>query len=430
MSKQGITVIDAVMGTGKSTWIIEQIIAHPGEKYVVVVPLLTEVERYRDKLAEHRATFAPESIGKQTTKAEAFKSMLAEGTGVIITTHSLFSSWDAECFTHIAKHGYHGVLDETVALVEETDISEHDYQMLLSSGYIEEHAIDGKDNLIAITDTARTPEYVGQFNKFVRHAQRNNLVKVNGAMYIRTIKPESLTSFKSCFVLTYMFPGSEMDCWLRLYGLEASLKTLKEDEITGTRTLVDHLGEYSGMEFLDLITLVDTPTMNAVGRKGRKQGTPLSNEWFHKATAGEQKQLQNNLANMAHHMTRRFARDVIGDTTSHHGYYFMWSAKLEIREAMEKKLPYRRIPTKALSPFGDNHKERDTDREIFVAYNQRATNDYAHKGCLAYLTAPFLRVPISNFFAACGLKFDGTLFMLSTLLQWVWRSRIRRREEI
>jgi hypothetical protein len=241
-----ISVIDAVMGTGKSTWIIERVKQNLAEKFVVVVPLLTEVERYQNALKEHRAVFAPSDVDPESpeikNKLNSFKAMLQAGTDVIITTHALFSLWDTECFNHISRHDYTLILDETVDLVQEAHISNDDYQMLLSSGYIKEESRNGTENLKSISSTPKTQHYSGEHERFIEQALLNNLIKVDDSKYIQTIKPESIEAFSKCFVLTYLFPGSQMDCWCRLYGLEVAHKTLERNEDTGELTLVDHTG--------------------------------------------------------------------------------------------------------------------------------------------------------------------------------------------
>ena len=138
----------------------------------------------------------------------------------------------------------------------------------------------------------------------------------------------------------------------------------------------------------------------------------------------------NDVANFARHYTGRFIRDVIGDDCTHPGYYFLWSVKNSYRQIIEKGLPYKRVPQGATLPLNDDAAETEQDRECFLAHNQRATNRFAHKGCLAYLTTPLPLVPIKNFFTAHGLDYNNETFMLSTLLQWVWRSRIRNGLEI
>lgn len=418
-----VTIIDAVMGTGKSTWAINEMIKDHSQKYVVVLPLLSEVKRYMEALGQHRAVFAPEpGYSDQIitpTKLDAFKAMLQDGTGVIITTHALFSMWDAECFEHIKTHGYICILDETVDLVEETTISGHDYRMLLSSGYIEEESYHGNENLKAIHSTPRTPMYEGEFSRFIRHALLNNLVMVDGKICIRTIKPENIVSFKHCYVLTYMFPGSQMDCWFKLYGVGVNHMTLVRDVLMGEIYLQEHPGIYSGAEFAHLITLESSPGMLAVGAKGRKKAIPLSTNDFESMDHRRLEQIARNLLNFTWRKTEAFVKRVIGDDVSHIGYYLLWTTKNKFRPKLEGKMRYRHVPG-----------YEGLEKEIFLAHNTRATNDYSHKACLAYMTTPILRVPITKFFRSCGLDFNDDLYMLSTLLQWVWRSRIRNFEEI
>lgn len=428
-----ITIIDAVMGTGKSTWIINHIIQNNQKKFVVVLPLLMEVERYEKDLKQHRPVYAPHvdiNTPDLDTKLKAFKNAIFGGAGVIVTTHGLFMLWDDETREHIERQGdYTLILDETVDPVQEADIKKDDYQLLLTGGYIREVDIPGKRNFKSISRTEKTEEYDGKLKPFIRHASRSNVIVIDDCKYIRTIKPESITAFDSCFVLTYMYPGSQMDCWFKVYGLGVSHKTLIIDDYTPELTLADHPGTYSGTDFVDKITLVETPGMNAVGKKRRK-GVPLSKKWFEKIKPEQLRELKNNLANMARHLSKKFIKEVIGDDVSHPGYYFLWSVKNAYREALEKGLPYKSVPRSASIPLDDEQQETEADRACFLSHNQRATNMYAHKGCLAYLTTPLPLVPIKNFFSAHGLDYNDNTFMLSTLLQWVWRSRIRNGQEI
>ncbi|MUK89280.1 hypothetical protein GMD78_12950 [Ornithinibacillus sp. L9] len=55
----------------------------------------------------------------------------------------------------------------------------------------------------------------------------------------------------------------------------------------------------------------------------------------------------------------------------------------------------------------------------------RATNDYSHRECLAYLVNRFLNPIEKKFFEQYGDEIDQDTWALSELIQWVWRSRIR-----
>jgi hypothetical protein len=215
-----------------------------------------------------------------------------------------------------------------------------------------------------------------------------------------------------------------------MYELEVTIKTLVRDADTGKHVLMEHTGEYSGKQFKHLIALVETPGMNTVGKKGRTKGIPLSNGAFEKLTPAEWKKLQANLANMARHKTQKFMKGNMCDDSLHPAYYFMWSSKLEHRSTLEEGMPYKQVPKSAPLGFKEGHQERVTDRECYVTHNQRATNDYSHKAVLAYITTPLPRVPLKSLFTDLGYVFNSDIFMLSTLLQWVWRSRIRIDETI
>lgn len=431
-----MTIVDAVMGTGKTTWVIDQVKQNTHEKFIIVVPFLPEVERYANALKEYRAIFAPMDIDQEDpdidSKTKAFTAAVQDGVSTIITTHAMLGLWDDECFQNIACHGYTLILDEAVDLVAGAHITQDDYAMLLSSGYIKEEKFDDdRANLKYITSTSKTAEYVGEFGKFVNQAVRRNLIKIDDAKYVQTIKPESMDSFSKCYVLTYLFLRSQLHCWLQLYGFVFLHKELTRDENSDELILIDHPGTYSGRKFTDLITLIEEPKLNSIGNSGRCKAVPFSNMWIKGLSSDKVDQLVNNLNTVARRRTQAFIQETDGDIPIHPANYFMWSVKNEFRDKIEKGLRYKRVPDGPLATFNeDRDEDKKVDGDCFVAHNQKATNKYSHKACLAYLTTPFPLVPIENFFERCGLCLDKKTFMLSTLVQWVWRSRIRDNERI
>lgn len=66
----------------------------------------------------------------------------------------------------------------------------------------------------------------------------------------------------------------------------------------------------------------------------------------------------------------------------------------------------------------------------FVSHNARATNDYQNKESLAYTINRFMQPYKKNFFISHGINVNEDMYALSELLQWVWRSRIRKEEQI
>ena len=66
----------------------------------------------------------------------------------------------------------------------------------------------------------------------------------------------------------------------------------------------------------------------------------------------------------------------------------------------------------------------------FVSYNCRSTNDYDDRFNLAYCVNVYLHPGITQFFKQRGINIDEDLYGLSEMIQWIWRSRIRKGENI
>lgn len=66
----------------------------------------------------------------------------------------------------------------------------------------------------------------------------------------------------------------------------------------------------------------------------------------------------------------------------------------------------------------------------FVSCNLRATNDYINKSNLAYLINCFVNPVLKNFFVNRNIYINQDEYALSEMLQWIFRSRIRKHEPI
>ena len=63
--------------------------------------------------------------------------------------------------------------------------------------------------------------------------------------------------------------------------------------------------------------------------------------------------------------------------------------------------------------------------KAFIPCNERATNDYKDKTCLAYCCNRYISPDYVNYLIERGAKINEDLYALSEMLQWVWRSAIR-----
>lgn len=66
----------------------------------------------------------------------------------------------------------------------------------------------------------------------------------------------------------------------------------------------------------------------------------------------------------------------------------------------------------------------------FVSYNCRSTNEYVNRFNLAYCVNVYLHPGITQFFKQRKINIDDDLYALSEMIQWIWRSRIRKGETI
>ena len=66
----------------------------------------------------------------------------------------------------------------------------------------------------------------------------------------------------------------------------------------------------------------------------------------------------------------------------------------------------------------------------FIPVNTRATNDYADRSVLLYAFSRFMNPYEKSFFQDNGVRVNEDLLALSDMLQWIWRSRIRKGETI
>jgi hypothetical protein len=66
----------------------------------------------------------------------------------------------------------------------------------------------------------------------------------------------------------------------------------------------------------------------------------------------------------------------------------------------------------------------------FLACNCRSTNSYDDRTNLAYCINVFFHPAIKQYFEQYNIEIDEELYAVSEMLQWIWRSAIRKGESI
>ena len=256
--------------------------------------------------------------------------------------------------------------------------------------------------------------YEGIHEKFLAAAHGEHVFRINKATVVFVMPPEKMQVFMDVKILTYLFEGSETNCWLQLHSLKFDHVELQRDN--RGHKLLPHNLRYSGSTFKPLITIDDNKKLNAIGKKQSTEGQPLSHTWF-KATGPTRKknldQLSNNTQNFFKNRMKVKGSDILwtcpkGEEDKTGKY----KGKGEIR---------LKISQRCFDPARTN---------TWLAYTTRATNEYKDRHYLAFLLNVFPKVTITQFFNSHGITMNMDRIALSTLVQWVWRSAIRIEEEI
>lgn len=217
-----ITVIDSIMGSGKTTYAIEYMNERHEQnvtdrfdglqgdrRFLYVTPILTEVERvqaacstlhFRDPVPIH---------GRKFYHLE----QLIEAGENVATTHRLFSLLSQSIYRKLREQNYTLVIDEVLTCCDHfTDMSKSDKDMLFDGGfvYIEETTSRLR------WDHDKYPDYRGKFDQVRNLCDNGNLVayvpkgsaKKNAMVILWQFPSEFLQCFSRVIVLTYLFHGS------------------------------------------------------------------------------------------------------------------------------------------------------------------------------------------------------------------------------
>lgn len=393
------------MGSGKTTHIISHINAthqafllagfdpdretDPGHetkasRFLVITPLLSEVDRFT-KACPALDFRNPQPV--EGRKLHHLATLVREGRN-IVSTHSLFANLNRDIVEELKAHNYTLIIDEALDCARIfTDLTKADKRLLFDKGMVYVDKATGR----LCWNTRDHGDYRGKFTQVRDLCLNGNLCCRNGEILIWEFPVEFLDAFREVFILTYLFEGSLMSAYLKA--------NRQRYRMTGIRDgcLVDHhqIDEREiKRRIADLVTIYDGP-MNAIGAPKRNEN-PLSASWFNRQPPKTLKTLCSS--------TRRFFEIHAGTPSSRN----MWTCFRAQRSDL-KGPGYTRG---------------------FVALNTRATNDHVERSSLAYLCNVFPHPIIEQHFASQGIAVDRDLFALSEMIQWIWRSQIRRGDPI
>lgn len=380
-----IKIVDDIMGSGKSTWAINHINQNPDKKFLCIVPLLSECERFKEKTDID--IIDPEKWG---SKWKNFR-WLVENDKNIVTTHSLIKMMDLDMLELLKSKNYVLMIDECLDVLDTYKISKDDLKIIFN-----EKLVSLDEDGFLVWNEERKP-YKGVYGDIKRLCSFKSLMgfkKENSDELARIIMWNFPVDFFKCFdesyIFTYLWEGSIQKSYFDIHGIKYEKYMLDYD-----RQLIPHCKEIEyekRRNVADLINIYDGK-FNKIGMKIGKSN-PLSKSWYEdkrKKNKSIFAQLKNNTENYFRTVTK---------TKSIDNMYTVFK-------------PYcKYVKGKGFA-------------NGFVSCNARGTNEFKDKKSLAYLINFFMSPDIKQFVEHYHIEFDDNLFSLSALLQWIWRSQIR-----
>lgn len=405
MKEVVVEVVDSVMGSSKTTECFNWINKNPNDKYIYVSPMLSEVDNGG---RIHTSVLGVEFISPSLedddktykTKSEHLTHLLENGFN-IACTHKLYLNMGESHFKLLEKHQYTIILDEEVEVIRSYgSYSKSDIDYLIEK---QEIIVSDKDGAISwIGNSVSVDDYEHKYHKLKLLCEKqavylNRGVSAKKNVLISHIPLKLLQCAKRVIVITYMFKGSVLDCFLRLKGI----KTKPCVDITPKMNL-------KPSSFRDLITLVP-PTKKTVSIK-------MSKTWWDGITEKDKGSV-NSIANLIMNTAKQHnmkAEDI------------MWTCpKDNAYGVSENNKAIKMNPKGCVKYVVDG-----VVKYCWLSVHTRATNDYSNKKMVAHCYNRYPLQPIKIYLQSCGVPIDEERYAVSSLLQFVWRSRIRKGEPI
>ncbi|MBN9653622.1 hypothetical protein J0K78_05020 [Halobacillus sp. GSS1] len=405
MKQSNITVIDSIMGSGKTSWALQHMNrTHQDTNFIYITPFLKEVDRIKENVP-NRNFHSPENKGEG--KLANLKQLITNEKD-IAATHKLFQNVDDEIHDLLKATNYTLILDEAMDVVERYDMNNDDFKLLIDSGMVSVEKDNG--GLVKWNDESEYQET--EYDKVKNLAKTENLYFFDDTILFWTFPISVFSHFKDVYIMTYLFKAQQQRYYYDMYDIQYIYKGVQF--INNEYVLEEHSAykakekEFIRKKIKPLINIYDGK-LNNIG----ENEYDLSFSWFRKKPNSLKERMRRNL----HTYFKRHAKTATSVN--------MWTSYKDDRPKLKGKC-YAGL-AKDYKDVTDVNKIR---KICFVPHNTRATNNFAHKESLAYVINRFMNPYEKRFFTSRGVEVEEDLYALSELIQWIWRSRIRNGESI
>ena len=358
-------------------------------KYLVITPLRTEVRRIIEGSKSVPFQQPHENDNEAGTKFRSLENLVLNGMN-IVTTHKLH-----EDLFPLAKDGlfddYDIIIDEVPNIVKHvaekspTSIEE----FYVEAGYM---LVDQGTGLVTPTpkwwsNKDRVKDTLER--KIFGHAVSGCLYLLEGKFFIWAMPRELLTAGRTTTILTYKSEGSMLSAYLRKLRIPVAVANDNHQENTFRR------------QAAELITICDIPALSKLKLSYTGQSKGLKDDQYCRTIVTALKNLRGRQLNDV-------SIENILITCIKNGW----------RKNGDEKVA---------GPFASGSKLFKGAK--WIANTTRGTNNHAHCSHLIYLHDQHINPFVARWLGDSSQEFKDA-YALTELIQWVWRSRVRRGQPI
>lgn len=398
-NKPVIEILDCCCGSGKTTKLIDDISKLNNDtKVIYVTPLLSECYRvsgaYPKETEDGDVDYSqpeiqefggyiydtshklyskffqhPTASNKDGSKLTGLTSLLEQGHN-ITTTHALFRSLTKEHLDLIKSQNYLLVIDEVLSVYTEYLELKNELPKLLENKimFLDTDGVTLRWNRTLCCDLER-------YETEINLCDSGSLLLLDNKVLLWEMSPEILSCFKQIKMATYLFDGSYMCGFLKYHGFTYTTETFGK----------------KGKDFKSLIQIVNDDKLNKIGDRitALSSSSQVNNRTYNE-------QLKKNLVNLFNH-------------------------KHKVPKEERLWCCYKGA-FNSIKGFGYT--------KNFLAVGTKATNKYAHTSVVAFTVNLFANPIIARHLQTKGITIDENKLALGEMIQWLYRSRIRKDESI
>lgn len=411
MSNPSIKVYDAMMGSGKTHRIINQIKdSKPEDKFLFITPILTECHRIAGTSYEEDDPYLrPTMVGSEDgsiayyyeedapLKDKLFKHpyfgshggkkeslpQLFRNKDNIVSTHRLFLNLTPESLKYASD--YTLIIDEMLTVYEEyKEYSREELEAMMKNNWVSIDKEDGvtlkfhRDAYAANREDGSDVVKDTYYETFATLCDLKQLMLIDGKLIAWELSIDTLKSFKEIWIASYLFENSTMSAYLKTHGLDYELIKFGKKP----------------SEIKQLINIYEPTKGKGINEIGLRLNS-LTVSDYKKNSKTLKAQLSKNLDNYFRNYSKAKKSDRLWTT------FKFAKASIETR-------------------YGDE----------WLALSTKATNNYKHIHNVAYLINLYPNPMLIKASALKGFSSSQDIFALSEMIQFIWRSAIREGEPI